>query len=419
MNRQRLLAQGWRILFALLLPRAVVPVLPAAEPLSPERWRVVVKETAGIRRFGYPVGATFTAPRELQNNHLFQLSQGGKPMLAQFLFPKEADKGTREVRLDFAVSLAPFESREYVVSYGGRLAGPAPQWGQEMDTEAEEFRIHLTRDLEFRVPRNLLGLLHQVRTPHTEYLRTGSQGLMIRYKDHIDFRAGGQGPYGAPTVSRAVKVGPLATTLRFEGTEALRGGRTVRSVVELDFVSTKSWVQVAWTVEDPNGYVAGLGADVNLHLEGEPTLVDFGAGSLVYAALRKGQAALFRAASPGEAWQTFTGPAGRLTPYVVAPRNSRACPAEGWAHVMDRERCTAVAVAEFADAGQENEIHVDSDGRLQLWKLFSQGQAVVLPGTKKITFWLHFVSMPVHEGAATSPQAMLAPLEVEVHAVQK
>ena len=36
------------------------------------------------------------------------------------------------------------------------------------------------------------------------------------------------------------------------------------------------------------------------------------------------------------------------------------------------------------------------------------------PGPKKITFWLHFVGMPVHVGAATSPQAMLAPLRVTV-----
>jgi hypothetical protein len=35
-------------------------------------------------------------------------------------------------------------------------------------------------------------------------------------------------------------------------------------------------------------------------------------------------------------------------------------------------------------------------------------------GAKRLAFWLHFVGMPVQVGAATSPQAMLAPLQVEV-----
>jgi hypothetical protein len=419
MNRQECHWQGWRNSLGALLTLAAVSVLPAAEPQYPGQWRVVVKETAGIRRFGYPVSATFTVPRELQNNHHFRLSQGDKSILAQFLLNVEPGKGSNEASLDFAVSLAPYETREYTVTYGGPPTGPAPKWGTEMDANDEEFRIHLTRDLEFVVPRNLLGLLRQVHTPRTNYLGPDSRGLLIRYRDSIHYRAGGHGPYGVPTLGRAVKVGPFATMLRFEGTEALRGGRSVRFVVEMEFVRTKSWVRVTWTVEDPNGYVAGLGADLNLNLEGEPTLVDFGASSLVYAALRKGQAAQFRAGSPEVAWQTFTGPAGRLTPYVLAPRNARNCRAEGWAHIMDRDRCTAVAVAGFADAGQESDISVDSEGRLQIWKLFSHDQTPVPHGVKKITFWLHFVGMPVHEGAATSPQAMLAPLEVELRAVNR
>jgi hypothetical protein len=77
---------------------------------------------------------------------------------------------------------------------------------------------------------------------------------------------------------------------------------------------------------------------------------------------------------------------------------------------MDRERCTAVAVAEFA-AGPGAEIAADADGRLRLWRSFAPGA-----GPKRLAFWLHFVGMPVQVGAATSPQAMLAPLRVEVRA---
>jgi hypothetical protein len=173
----------------------------------------------------------------------------------------------------------------------------------------------------------------------------------------------------------------------------------------------------------PQGSVGGLGAELNLNVEGEPTLVDFGAGSLVYAALRLGQAAVLRAGSlPGGAdadrprWETLVGPADRPHPYVVAPRVARGPGAEGWAHVMDRQRATAVAVAGFADAGQAGEIAVGADGRLRVWKEFARGGTAPPPGPKKLTFWLHFVPMPVQVGAATSPQAMLAPLQVTVQA---
>src|SRR5262249_44976494 len=155
------------------------------------------------------------------------------------------------------------------------------------------------------------------------------------------------------------------TALRFEGTEALRGNRSVKSAVEMEFPRSKSWVQVTWEIDDPSGFVAGLGADLNLNVQGEPTLVDFGAGSLVYAALKKGQTTALRS-GPASSWETLLGPSGALKPYVVAGRDP--VKAEGWAHIMDRQRCTAAAVADFAPAGQEAEIAVDADGRLQLWK---------------------------------------------------
>jgi hypothetical protein len=70
---------------------------------------------------------------------------------------------------------------------------------------------------------------------------------------------------------------------------------------------------------------------------------------------------------------------------------------------------------DFAGHGKEADITVAADGRLQMWKHFARGGQVAPPGVKKLTFWMHFVPMPVHVGAATSPQAMLAPLHVTVH----
>jgi hypothetical protein len=268
--------------------------------------------------------------------------------------------------------------------------------------------------LRFTMPRDLLGLLHGVQDRKTNYLRPKSKGLALRYRDSSTH------PVGGPIKATITKAGPLACALRFEGTEAQRG---VKSVVEMDFPRSKSWVRVAWTIQDPEAGVTAMGTDLLFDLTGEPTLVDFGAGGMVYAALRPGQSAEFLAGTPasrpvnaaeGLAWQVLTGPTGAMTPYVVAPRGGQITPTEGWLHLMDRQRCTAVAVEGFGQAGRRDRIEVSAEGRLQLWRDFAVGGSPPPAGRKTLTFFLHFVGMPVHVGAATSPQSMLAPLRVDV-----
>jgi hypothetical protein len=414
-------------------PTAVSAAEPPRDPAA-HLLRVTVAETAGIRRFGYPVNAVLRFKEPVRDVKRLRLVQSGKPVSAQF---RECGDPGGAVRLDFNVSQGPFEVRDYLVEYDrtGEPASP-PRTGLRVETTADEFRVVHPSSLQFAVPRNLLGLFRQVRVKDVEYLRPGSAGLMIRYKDEIHFRAGGFGPDGVPTQSRIVKEGPLAVTLRFDSTEALRGGRSVRSAVEMEFPLSKSWVRLTWTVDDPHGYVAGLGADLNLKVEGEPTLVDFGAGSYVYAALHRGESAILRQYAAGErapdhralgSWETLVGPSAAPVPYVVGPRPRPGDPlgpllpeggkAEGWAHVMDRRRCTAVALANFAAEPGGAMIRVDADGRLQVWKDFARDGRQPPPGPKRFTCWLHFVDMPVHVGAATSPQAMLAPLEITVRPV--
>jgi hypothetical protein len=394
---------------------ALATAATAQEPAGQIR-RVVlrVSEPAGIRRFGYPVSAVIPLPEAIRKTDRFRMLDGGKPVTAQFQPPEDDHRGFPAVLVDFNASPAPLESREYILEYGPDVApGPKPQGGMRVERKDDEFRIIHSADLEFVVPADLRGLLARVRTSKMDYLRAGSAGLVLLGKDGNEFRLDGPGSKG-----QVVKEGPLAITLRFECKTALRDGKSVPSVVDLDFVSSKSWVKVTWKVDFPKGTGATLGADLNLNVDGEPNLVDFGADSTVYAQLRKGQSALLRQ-NPGDyllrkipAWEVLTGPTeGRLSPYVVATKSRFRSSglggtaldehAEGWAHVMDKTRCTAVAMEHFFGG---SEIRVDSDGRLCL----SAGTG------GKLSFWLHFVPMPVHVGAATSPQAMQAPLQVEI-----
>jgi hypothetical protein len=91
-------------------------------------------------------------------------------------------------------------------------------------------------------------------------------------------------------------------------------------------------------------------------------------------------------------------------PYASGRSNT----VEGWAHVMDAQRATAAAVAGFGRASAEGDrIEVGADGKLRLLRERMGGEH------KQLRFWVHFVSMPVQVGAATSPQSMQNPLVVE------
>jgi hypothetical protein len=380
-----------------------------------------VKETAGLRRFSYPVEASFTLPRPLVEGDRFRLfDPQDKPVAAQI-----SRAGTRQVTVDFNLSVGPNESRKFALHYGANVEpGPSPKGSMKVETTDKEFLVR-HGGLTFAAPKDLLGLLRSVQDAKgNDWLRPISPGLLIWYKDDSSFRAGGLGARGAPTQASVTRSGPLAVSIRFEGTQALPGNREVASRVDLTWPSSKSWVRVDWKVEDPNGLVGGLGADLHLNLGDGPTLVDFGAGSYVYTTLKKGEAAKLVCdrhtnVSPDNkrsevvpSWEVLTGPPNALQPLASSHRDR----AEGWAHVMDCNRCTAVAIERFGDRGDA--IAVEADGRLTLRTRFPVAEAIKksandpAPGPKKLTFWLHFVSMPVQVGALTSPQSMQAPLEV-------
>jgi len=336
---------------------------------------LTVTETAGIRRFSYPV--TVKVPGQPG----VRLLEDGKVVPCQF----------QGGELDFNVSLGPREQRTYTLEQA-----PLDLSRPVVREEGIQLVVAFSESLQFAVPRDLLGFLASVRTARTDYVRRFSPGLLIRYRDSILYRAGGVGPWGTPTKARIVKQGPLACALEFTSTEALRGNRSVESVVRMDFPRSKSWVKATWTVQDPEGFVAGLGLDLNLNLAAGNALFDFGAGSTVYGQLRAGQSAGL-AAGP-QSWRILLGPDA----YATGEGRS-----EGWAHAMDRERATAVAVEDFG-LRREDRIEVSADGALRIDK-DTQGR-----GAKSLVFWLHFVGMPVQVGAATSPQSMLAPLKVEL-----
>jgi hypothetical protein len=390
-----------------------------------------VRETAGIRRFGYPIGAVLELREPLPAGTRFRLLQDGQPIEAQlrpFSRPSGRSGGDGDliagVAIDFEGNFLPRETRRYSLELGTDvLPGPEPSHGLKVEPSGDGFRV-ANGALEYVVPRDLNGLLRSVKTPALEWITRSGRGLLLRSKDGARVSLGGEAA-GSPVKARIAKDGPIDCVIVFERGEVGLPG--VSAKVDLEIPRSKSWVRVDCTVNDPRGVVTGLEADLELALGDGPTLGDFGAGSLVYATLAKGQAAVLEAGgapgwavgdAPGKspdagaaAWRVLRGAAGQLEPYVLGPTGGKGPPAEGWAHVMDARRCTAVAVADFARRTADS-IEVEASGHVAISRGFHSPDTKSPPATeKRLTFWLHFVDMPPHVGAVTSPQSMQAPLE--------
>jgi hypothetical protein len=379
----------------------VVALVFAGIGLAQERGgklALTVSETVGIRRFSYPVHATITLPRPATAEDQYRLLDGDRAIAAQF---RPVRGQPRLVALDFNSSVAPLEMKTYTIEYGPNVKpGTEPRDGLKVETTSEKITIR-SAGMVYTVRRDLRGLLDEVRGGKLRYVKSGSDGLQL-----------GTTPVRGDKLAslQIQRQGPLAVGLRFQ-TVAKDSDKYLAIQADLTFPRSKSWVEVDVLLRAKGMDMPPLSASLNLDLEGQPALVDFGAGSMVYTTLREKEAASLTARSDHKpAWEVRTGLMPKLLPFVVAPVGDRSRQAEGWAHLMDSKRCTALAIDEFGRKAVEDRILTAGDGRLSLTRTFGRGG----PGERRLRFWLHFVPMPVQIGALTSPQSMMAPLAVEV-----
>lgn len=371
---------------------------------------LTVSETAGLRRFGYPVHAKLKLGRTVTDKDQFRLLRDGKPVTAQFR--RLATPGDEPViALDFNVNQEPLQSATYKVEYGPEVKpGPEPKGGLEVVEDKETFTIKsgsLSYVLTRRKPD---GLLRQVKDSKREYLRDSSLRFAVVTREGMM----SLDSFGQSSVTRQ---GPIAVGVRYEEKIDKQPNKPeLRWVVEATFPRSKSWVEVEVTLEDPHGTVKEIHAGAYMRLEGTTALADFGAGSMVYTTLKNDQLASLTAAVGGRPiWkvETFKLDKQPRQLLAVAAGKGRASPAEGWAHLMDRQQCTALGVDQFGTAGLKDEIRLDGEGDMGILRTYDRPADRHFT-TKRLRFWLHFVPMPVQVGALTSPQSMMAPLQVEV-----
>lgn len=405
----------WVALLALsgcLLLGVAFPAV-AADTLTLE-----VSETAGIRRFGYPIALKLPEhASEVAVGH-FRLLDGGQPMTAQFR-QEQTDGGPGAWWLDFNLSMLPNEVRSLTLEYGPDVAADAEPHGLELKQTPDGLVIRNGPHITWTAGRDLSHLLTSVDAGDLHYLRragvrlgmVGANG--VRDEMHPKaFRA------------RVIRSGPLAVAIRYELVPDAGQRAEVKSTVDLTFPVSKSWVQIDWQIDDPRQRVRSARAEIAQQLapptDDEPTLVDFGASSLVYMSLTPGMVGKLEAraaAADSNApvqpfWEVLRGPRERVEPFVAQASDARGDPAEGWAHSMDRSRCLALAVGEFGGASNDS-IEITAEGDLRVARQFA-GDEAQASRTKTLRLWLHFVGFPPHLTAATSPQSMLSPLNVQI-----
>lgn len=397
------------------LLKAVVFLFVCCSPLAAsEQLELEVREAGGFRR-NDPVSTLLTLPHAVERGTPFRLLLDGKPVVAQFRSNDETQQ-TTQWWVDFSATLAPHEVRTYVVEFGNDVVPVAESTkGHVLRETKDAFIIENAPYISWTVPRDLTGLLRTVDFPPNEHLRSGSPGLILKDQNGNRYALGGAG-----VKAKTVRSGTRAVALQFAGSFDSGPLADVSWKVDLVFPAPVSWVEVILSIDDPEGKVAALGTELNLALDppkpDAPTLVDMGAWTQVYTSLSQNDIVELQATRAGQC-SVLRGKAENLIPLAKndasIDKPSLLAP-EGWLHVMDRKRCLALAVDQFAQQAHER-LTVTADGSVRVWREYAAPvEGSPKSPTKSLRCWWHFVHYPPQQSAATSPRMMQTPSIVRI-----
>ena len=431
--QSRLLTHTWPFACALL---AMVPDF--AGGVEPHSVEFTVSETAGIRRRSDVVTAHLDLPHwqatetkigfrliALEDREQKKIANPNpakaNPANAKPVKAKPARLQTIPVQVhpivsgdsakvivDFIADFQPLETRRYRLEYGPTVESRPISGGLTLTELPQEFRVDSGNVVHWALPRDLRGLL-RIAWKEVPYVLADSPGLYSIDKNGTETRLHDSIASSA-VVSRR---GPIATALRWTYPDTTgdkgSGNKGSGGRVEMEFYRTKSWVHVTWEVDDASAQIEQLAMGLNLDLDGKETLIDYGGADFVYTTVRAGQSSLLEAGPTVDGnvpWKVLHGAQDDMQPLVVSPQQASSR-VFGWVHAMDSKRCTALAVRDFATSTRD-QIRIDGDGHLKLAREFPDRSS----GKKQLEFWMHFVTMPVHIGARTSPRSMQEPLQV-------
>jgi len=339
---------------------------------------LLVRETHGIRRFLYPLATTLELPHGVAPADLGLARSGGQPVPLQCTL--EPNRDSAAVRIDFAVSLAPYEQVTLILGTG-------------MDTGLIDDPISL---------RAADGYVSEQRRVRLEFERTGSISQILydgirHLRGPSRITRNGEAAAGTDHV---INAGPLGARLLAQCQYA--DGCRARTTLEIS--ACKSWAMLTHVLNEPDPHDI---VSFTLPLEASSPLItcDFGPGGGVYGKLQG-------PASPA-VWQTefsegrvhwTLATAGRVDCQgtISRPEEYRA---QCWFHWIDRNKSLAVAIPGIPEDLRQMTANLGVGGDITL--SFELGSTV--RGPAAVTVCYHFLNDIPPVSAATSPQSILLP----------
>ena len=371
----------------------------AVEAQEPTRHvKVQVRETLGIRRFGYPVTAVIPLPPGgIQTTKQVRLANAdGKPIPAQITASaKHEDGSLKQIEVDFNLSPGPLEESNLRLEYGIGVSAVEPKQGLTFSESEDAFQVSA-----YTVRKDARPLIASVRYGR-EYLRPGGLGV-------VAWRDGTELPLHTAKRNWTVeKQGPFQVRLRCDGVYAAQGAAAeLPFTLSVEFVSSKSWVGLRHAIKPAAkpGEQIELGIVGDFKLDGR-LLWDTDCSYWLYGVLEAGEQMHF--ATGMEGWSCRLGKVGQELLYARhAPENKRA---RGWGHFQEARENGNVIAFGFGGSATTGEysFKLGGDG-----KLLMRGTVAAASAPVELDAFFHFIPVPTQHTARTSPSAMMSPLEV-------
>jgi hypothetical protein len=362
--------------------------------------RLYVKETAGIRRFGYPVNARVPFSKGLlpsATNVRLLLNETETP--AQYAAESRWPDGSIQwLAVDFNATIGPKEVQTYRLEYGDGITAEAIPRGLALNEDADAIQAG-----NFRFSKTGKPLLLSVKY-RGEGISSGLNGIAVTDAAGVSHDLTSVEALKVEIVKR----GPLYVVIKYSGRMFIDAQYRVPFEITVEMPNSKSWVKISATVEDAAKRLRELSFHTPFSFGPLPLIWDFGTGHWTYGTLRTplDSVTLTQVVkTPGTAdWNVATGPKGKEQSYESA---ERAEPAR-WGHIQDAKEAVAFAIQDLGRQAGTYRVTLDGDGQASF--RFAPAQ----PATRHhLTVYEHFVSTPVQIGAATTPASILNPLIAE------
>lgn len=367
---------------------------------TPQKLALEIRETAGIRRFGYPVTAVVTLPtgaiHDVRRARLVRVDSG-EPIPSQMTVSTQYPDGSiRDLEIDLILSPGPFESTELRLEFGDSVTAETAKQGLTFAETPDGYQVSA-----YRIRRDFSPLVEKVQYGR-EYLR--GAGIVVQAREGgAEHRLS-----GARDVTWTVeKQGPLQVRLRCRGVYPGHSGLAdLPFELVLEFASSKSWIGLTQVIPATSRRLVELETVAEFQLSGQ-LLWDLDPGYWLYGVLEQGDSLTFECSRPE--WKCHLARNGRAAEYAAslpgAPRAHR------WGHFQEARTDGNVVAFGMADCAEEDSLQItlESAGRMRVRSVPARSAESI-----RQSVFLHFIPVPLQHTAQTSPPSMMQPLQTKV-----